>query len=40
MVPVPVDQYGLNVAEGRRLAPDARAVFVTPAHQMPLGVEL
>lgn len=36
-VPVPVDAAGLDVAAGRRLAPDARLAAVTPSHQYPLG---
>lgn len=36
--PVPVDQDGLSVVKGRRLAPDARFAVVTPANQSPLGV--
>lgn len=36
-VPVPVDQQGLDVAAGVARAPDARAAFVTPSHQYPLG---
>lgn len=39
-VPVPVDQEGVVVAEGRRLASHARAAVVTPAHQSPLGISL
>jgi len=39
-VPVPVDQEGLAVPLGLRLAPDARAAVVTPAHQSPLGATL
>jgi GntR family transcriptional regulator/MocR family aminotransferase len=38
--PIPVDQYGINVAEGIRRAPKARAVFITPSHQFPKGVAL
>jgi GntR family transcriptional regulator/MocR family aminotransferase len=38
--PVPVDQHGINVAEGIRRAPKARAVFITPSHQFPKGVAL
>ncbi len=38
--PIPVDQYGINVAEGIRRAPRARAVFITPSHQFPKGVVL
>lgn len=40
IVPVPVDAEGLNVAEGMKKCADARAVFVTPSHQYPLGVTL
>lgn len=40
LVPVPVDAEGLDVAEGRRRAPQARAAYVTPAHQFPLGVAM
>jgi GntR family transcriptional regulator/MocR family aminotransferase len=38
--PVPVDQHGINVTEGVRRAPKARAVFITPSHQFPKGVAL
>ena len=34
---VPVDQHGIDVRAGVRAAPRARAVFVTPSHQFPLG---
>jgi GntR family transcriptional regulator / MocR family aminotransferase len=37
VVPVPVDQYGLKVAEGRRRSRRAKLACVTPAHQFPLG---
>jgi GntR family transcriptional regulator / MocR family aminotransferase len=40
MVPVPIDDEGLDLAYARRVAPDARAVFVTPSHQFPLGVTM
>jgi GntR family transcriptional regulator / MocR family aminotransferase len=40
LVPVPVDQVGLNVTEGMRRAARARAVFITPSHQYPLGVTM
>jgi len=39
-VPVPVDAEGLNVAAGIRLNPKARAAFVAPSHQYPLGVTM
>ena len=40
IVPVPVDDEGLVVAAGERLAPDARMVFVSPSHQHPLGMSM
>jgi GntR family transcriptional regulator/MocR family aminotransferase len=40
LVPVPVDYEGLNVAEGIRRARSARAVYITPSHQYPLGVTM
>ncbi|MDZ4371914.1 MAG: PLP-dependent aminotransferase family protein [Phenylobacterium sp.] len=39
-VPVPVDRSGLIVSEGIARAPKARAAFVTPSHQFPLGVAM
>ena len=36
-VPVPVDREGLNVSAGIRACRRARAAFVTPSHQFPLG---
>jgi len=39
-VSVPVDQDGVVVSDGTRLAPRARAAVVTPAHQSPLCVSL
>ena len=39
-VPVPVDEEGLKVEEGRARAPRARLAYVTPSHQFPLGVTL
>lgn len=37
---VPVNQDGIDVAAGIRKCPDARAAFVTPSHQYPLGMPL
>jgi GntR family transcriptional regulator / MocR family aminotransferase len=37
LVPVPVDQDGLDVAAGIKLCPKARLAYVTPSHQFPLG---
>jgi GntR family transcriptional regulator/MocR family aminotransferase len=39
-VPVPLDDEGLSVEAGRRLAPGARAAIVTPSHHYPLGTTL
>ena len=36
-VPVRVDAEGLVVAAGLKRSPHARAVYVTPSHQFPLG---
>lgn len=38
--PVPVDDEGLNVNEGKKLAPKARFAVVTPTHQSPMGMAL
>jgi GntR family transcriptional regulator / MocR family aminotransferase len=40
LVPVPVDAEGLDVAAGIRKYRNARAAFVTPSHQFPLGVTM
>lgn len=40
IVPVPVDENGLMVEEGKRLSPYAKFAMVTPSHQSPLGVTL
>ncbi|RTM13674.1 MAG: PLP-dependent aminotransferase family protein, partial [Bradyrhizobiaceae bacterium] len=39
-VPVPVDEHGMRIAKGRAAAPSARAAYVTPSHQFPLGVQM
>jgi GntR family transcriptional regulator/MocR family aminotransferase len=39
-VPVPVDDDGLDVDAGARLAPNARVAFVTPSHHYALGVTM
>jgi GntR family transcriptional regulator / MocR family aminotransferase len=39
-LPVPVDSEGLSVAALRRRSTAVRAVYVTPAHQYPLGVSM
>ena len=40
LVPVAVDEEGLDVAAGIRQSRKARAAFVTPSHQFPLGVTM
>jgi hypothetical protein len=37
LVPVAVDDEGINVADGLAKAPDFRLAFVTPSHQQPLS---
>jgi len=40
IVPVPVDPEGLDVAAGIKRCRNARAAFVAPSHQFPLGVTM
>jgi GntR family transcriptional regulator/MocR family aminotransferase len=40
LIPVPVDEEGMRIADGMARAPQARFVVVTPTHQCPLGVAL
>jgi GntR family transcriptional regulator/MocR family aminotransferase len=42
LIPVPVDREGLNISEGAagRAARNARAVYITPSHQYPLGMTM
>jgi GntR family transcriptional regulator/MocR family aminotransferase len=40
IVPVPMDQQGISVSEGRRISSRAKCAYVTPAHQFPLGVTM
>lgn len=37
LVPVPVDEEGLNVSAGIKRCRKARLAYVTPSHQFPLG---
>lgn len=37
---IPVDTQGLDVASAKGACSDAKAVFVTPSHQYPLGMPL
>jgi GntR family transcriptional regulator / MocR family aminotransferase len=38
LVPVPVDHEGMNIAKIIRRGDTARAVYITPSHQYPLGM--
>lgn len=40
LVAVPLDGEGLDLAQGLRLAPNARVAYITPSHQYPLGVTM
>ena len=40
IIPVPVDDDGLNVEIGEKIAPNARLIYTTPSHQFPLGVTM
>ncbi len=40
LMPIPVDSEGLNVAAGVKQRGKARAAYVTPSHQFPLGVSM
>ena len=40
LVPVPVDKEGLDVAAGMKTCRKARAAYVTPSHQYPLGATM
>jgi len=40
IIPVPVDQAGLSVSQGEKLCKLAKAAYVTPAHQFPLGMAM
>jgi GntR family transcriptional regulator/MocR family aminotransferase len=40
IIPVPVDDEGLSVSAGTKICPRAKGVYLTPAHQFPLGVTM
>jgi GntR family transcriptional regulator/MocR family aminotransferase len=40
LVPVPVDHEGLDVTAGMSVCARARAAYVTPSHQYPLGMTM
>ncbi|WP_137390761.1 PLP-dependent aminotransferase family protein [Rhodoligotrophos defluvii] len=40
LIGIPVDREGLNTLDEKQPLPRARAVYVTPSHQYPLGVTM
>jgi GntR family transcriptional regulator/MocR family aminotransferase len=40
IIPVPVDEQGLKIAAGQKTAAGVKCVYVTPAHQFPLGATM
>ncbi len=40
LIPVPVDDEGLDVGAGKARCPDARLAYITPSHQFPLGATM
>ncbi|WP_158498555.1 MocR-like pyridoxine biosynthesis transcription factor PdxR, partial [Zymomonas mobilis] len=40
LIPVPVDEAGLNVEAGRALEPHPRLIFISPSRQYPLGMTM
>jgi GntR family transcriptional regulator/MocR family aminotransferase len=40
LIAVPVNDEGMSVSTGIKICPDAKGVYVTPAHQFPLGVTM
>jgi GntR family transcriptional regulator/MocR family aminotransferase len=40
IVPVPIDEQGISIAEGRRCCARPKGVYVTPGHQFPLGMTM
>ncbi|MEO5952598.1 MAG: PLP-dependent aminotransferase family protein, partial [Chloroflexia bacterium] len=40
VIPVPVDEHGINIELGQQIAPNARLVSTTPSHQFPTGVTM
>jgi GntR family transcriptional regulator/MocR family aminotransferase len=40
IIPVPVDNEGLSVSSGIGMCPHAKGVYLTPAHQFPLGTTM
>jgi GntR family transcriptional regulator/MocR family aminotransferase len=39
-VSIPIDNKGLDVAEAKQRAPNARLALISPSHQLPMGVTM
>jgi GntR family transcriptional regulator / MocR family aminotransferase len=40
IIPVPVDDEGLSVSTGMRMCAHAKGIYLTPAHEFPLGMTM
>lgn len=40
LAPIPLDDEGISVEAGQRMAPSARMAAITPSHQFPLGITM
>ncbi|HEX3672044.1 MAG TPA: PLP-dependent aminotransferase family protein [Candidatus Cybelea sp.] len=40
LIPVPTDDSGIDIEAGKLLSPNPRVIYVTPAHQWPLGPKM
>ena len=40
IIPVPLDESGIDILAGQALSPEPRVIYVTPTHQWPLGVTM
>ncbi|MBV9669587.1 MAG: PLP-dependent aminotransferase family protein [Acidobacteriales bacterium] len=40
VIPVPLDDFGIDIETGRALSPQPRLIFTTPTHQWPLGITM
>jgi GntR family transcriptional regulator / MocR family aminotransferase len=40
VIPVPLDEAGMDIEAGRGLSPQPRVIFTTPTHQWPLGIAM
>lgn len=40
LVPLPIDQEGIDIRQGIQASPQARLIYVTPSHQYPSGITM